>query len=253
MSNPSPCPPLRVTIWNEYRHERLNETCRALYPDGMHETIAEALRPHADLQVRTATLDSPDCGLDAEMLASTDVLTIWGHRAHSEVDDAAVERVCARVLEGMGLIVLHSGHFSKIFKRLMGTACSLRWRMENDRERLWNLAPNHPITQGIGDCIEIPHHEMYGERFDIPTPDELIFISWYSGGEVFRSGCTWQRGYGKIFYFSPGHETCPVYHDPKIQRVLLNAVRWARPCGYPPPTPANVPAPEMIRSTSSNS
>ncbi len=244
-------PPIRVTIWNEYRHERLKEAVRAIYPDGMHETIAAALRPHGDLEVRTATLDDPECGLDAETLAKTDVLSIWGHRAHGDVDDAAVERVCQRVLEGMGLIVLHSGHYSKIFKRLMGTACSLRWRMENDRERLWNLAPNHPITQGIGDTIEIPLHEMYGERFDIPTPDELIFLSWFSGGEVFRSGCTWTRGYGKIFYFSPGHETCPIYHDTDIQRVILNAVRWARPCGYPSPTPANVAAPEMIRSTSS--
>ncbi len=243
-------PPIRVTVWNEYRHERNDECCRSIYPEGIHGAIANALRPHPDLLVRTATLDEAESGLDAETLAQTDVLTIWGHIAHNEVSEEAAERVCKRVLEGMGLIVLHSGHDSKIFKRLMGTSCSLRWRDPEDRERIWNLAPNHPITQGIGDYIELPLHEMYGERFDIPAPDELIFVSWFSGGEVFRSGCTWQRGNGKIFYFSPGHETCPIYHHPQIQRVILNAVRWAKPCGYPPATFGKVPAPESLTPNS---
>ncbi len=237
--------PIRVTVWHEYVHEKINEAVRALYPDGMHETIAAFLRPDAGLQVRTSTLHDPECGLDAETLEATDVLTIWGHHSHADVSDEAVERVFRRVLAGMGLIVLHSGHHSKIFQRMMGSTCDLRWRMTNDRERVWNLAPNHPITQGIGEYFELPLHEMYGEHFNIPTPEELIFISWFSGGEVFRSGCTWTRGHGKIFYFSPGHETCPIYHDPNVQRVIHNAVHWAAPLGYPERVPAHAaPAPE---------
>lgn len=220
---------IKVTVWNEFRHEKENGSIREIYPGGLHATIAAALAQNPDIAVRTATLDEPEHGLPPEVLDATDVLIWWGHKAHAAVDDAVVKRVQKRVLEGMGLIVLHSGHFSKIFRRLMGTNCSLNWRDMGDKERLWNLQPGHPITQGIGRFIEIPQHEMYGERFDIPEPEKLIFISWYSGGEVFRSGCTWQRGHGKIFYFSPGHETYPIFHDPQIQRVILNAVRWAKP------------------------
>jgi len=220
---------IRVTVWNEFRHEKTNAAVREIYPDGMHQTIAAFLGKHSDFCVRTATLDEPEHGLTEAVLNDTDVLLWWGHVAHQEVSDEIVSRVQKRVLEGMGLIVLHSGHYSKIFKRLMGTSCSLSWRESTDKERLWNLVPGHPITQGIGDCIEISRHEMYGERFDIPTPDELIFISWFSGGEVFRSGCTWRRGHGHVFYFSPGHETYPIYHNEQIQRVIANGVRWAKP------------------------
>ncbi len=220
--------PIRVTVWNEFRHERQSDEVLKIYPEGMHVAIANALSKHSDLSVRTATLDEPEHGLTEEVLEKTDVLTWWGHLAHDQVSDAVVDRVQKRVLQGMGLIVLHSGHYSKIFKRLMGTTCSLIWRASTDKERLWSLEPSHPITEGIDTCIELPQHEMYGERFDIPTPEKLIFVSWYSGGEVFRSGCTWQRGHGKIFYFSPGHEANPIYHDGQIQRVLANAVRWAR-------------------------
>jgi len=222
-------PTINVTVWNEFRHEKDNGIVQSVYPKGIHQAIADGLSQHADLVVRTATLDEPEHGLTAEVLDQTDVLFWWGHMAHGEVSEAIVDRVQKRVLEGMGLIVLHSGHYSKIFKRLMGTNCSLTWREEGDKERVWNLQPGHPITEGIGRFIEIPKHEMYGERFDIPEPEKLIFVSWYSGGEVFRSGCTWQRGHGHVFYFSPGHESYPVYFDPQIQRVLLNAVRWARP------------------------
>jgi trehalose utilization protein len=138
-----------------------------------------------------------------------------------------------RVLEGMGLIVLHSGHFSKIFKRLLGTSCALTWREAGERERLWVCNPGHPIVAGLDQpYIELEQTEMYGEPFDIPTPDEQIFISWFQGGEVFRSGCTWKRGNGKIFYFRPGHETYPIYHNEQVQLVLRNAVHWARPQGY---------------------
>jgi len=220
---------IRVTVWNENVHEKKNEAVKKIYPQGMHTVLAQGLGAAPDIVTRTATLDQPDHGLTDDVLAATDVLTWWGHVAHAEVNDAIVERVHQRVLEGMGLIVLHSGHFSKIFRALIGTTCSLKWREVAEKERLWNLEPGHPITEGIGDYIEIPNTEMYGERFDIPTPDKLIFLSWFEGGEVFRSGCCWERGHGRIFYFRPGHETYPIFYNPQVIRVITNAVRWARP------------------------
>ena len=220
--------PIRVTVWSEFRHEKENPRVSAVYPQGMHTVIAAALRQQG-FETRTATLDEPEHGLTADVLEQTDVLTWWGHRAHGEVDDAIVERVHQRVLSGMGLIVLHSAHFSKIFIRLMGTSCNLKWREANDKERLWVVAPGHPISEGLGEYIELDREEMYGELFDIPQPDHLVFVSWFSGGEVFRSGCCYQRGQGKIFYFRPGHETYPTYHNPDVQRVIANAARWAAP------------------------
>ena len=220
---------IRVTVWNEFRHEREDEQIKRIYPEGMHEVIASTLNKHEDIEAGTAALDEPEHGLTAEVVNNTDVLTWWGHMAHDEVQDEIVDRVHQRVLEGMGLIVLHSGHFSKIFRRLLGTSGVLKWREIGEKERLWNIEPSHPITAGIGDYIELEHCEMYGERFGIPRPDELLFISWFEGGEVFRSGCTWQRGHGRIFYFKPGHESFPIYYDENIMKVITNAVRWARP------------------------
>jgi trehalose utilization protein len=220
---------INVTVWGENVHERTNKTVAAVYPDGMHTVIAEALNAGGGIRARTATLDQPEHGLTAGVLDGTDVLTWWGHCAHGEVADEVVDRVHKRVLEGMGLIALHSAHYSKIFKRLMGTTCSLYWREAGEKERLWVCQPSHPITQGIDRYFEIPNAEMYGEPFGIPTPDEQIFISWFAGGEVFRSGATWTRGNGRIFYFRPGHETYPVYYQREVQLVLTNAVRWAAP------------------------
>jgi trehalose utilization protein len=220
---------IRVTVWNEFLHEKTNETVKKLYPDGMHATIAKALSAEGDMEVRTATLEEPEHGLTEAVLASTDVLTWWGHMAHDKVDDKIVDRVQKNVLDGMGLICLHSAHYSKIFRRMMGTTCSLKWREAAEKERLWNIAPSHPITAGIGEYFELPHTEMYGERFDIPEPDQLVFISWFQGGEVFRSGCCWERGHGRVFYFRPGHETYPIYHDKNVMKVIANAVRWANP------------------------
>ena len=227
---------MRVTIWNEFVHEKTNAAVGKIYPRGIHGAIAEALAENlgSGVEVRTATLDEPEHGLTEQVLAQTDVLTWWGHAAHAKVADEVVQRVHQRVLEGMGLLVLHSAHASKIFKRLMGTGCMLRWREAAERERVWIVNPGHPIADGLdGEYFEVPHTEMYGEHFDIPAPDELVFISWYEGGEVFRSGCTFRRGKGKIFYFGPGHETFPIYHDPNVRRVIANAVRWAVPSGSP--------------------
>ena len=220
---------IKVVVWNEFVDEKRVEAVQAIYPDGMHVAIQKFLSVHADMDAKTATLDEPEHGLTEEVLQNTDVLIWWGHKAHDEVKDVIVKRVQKRVLEGMGLIVLHSGHHSKILRTLLGTNCSLRWREAAEKERLWNIEPGHPITEGIGEYIELPHAEMYGERFDIPTPDKLIFVSWFEGGEVFRSGCCWERGHGRIFYFRPGHESYPIFYNPDIQKVISNAVRWARP------------------------
>ncbi len=221
--------PIRVTVWSEFRHEKKNPKVAAIYPDGIHETIAKCLREQPDFQVRTAWLDQPEHGLGGCVLDETDVLVWWGHMAHGELSDETAAAVQRRVLEGMGFLALHSAHYSKPFKALMGTTCSVKWRESTDKERLWNIAPSHPITRGIGEYFEIPKEEMYGEPFGIPTPDELLFISWFTGGEVFRSGAVWQRGHGRVFYFRPGHETYPTYHHPQVRQVLVNGVRWLRP------------------------
>jgi trehalose utilization protein len=228
---------LKVTVWHEFRHEKKNPIVAKIYPRGMHEAIASHLRKSDDFQVATATLDEPEHGLTEERLKNTDVLVWWGHMAHHEVQDAIVDRVHNRIVKGgMGLLVLHSGHFSKIFRKLMGTTCDLKWREEeNEREILWVTRPGHPIVHNIDDHFILDREEMYGEFFDIPEPDCTFLISSFGGGEVFRSGCTWRRGAGKIAYFRPGHETFPTYHNPNVLKVIENAVRWAAP-SQPTPT-----------------
>lgn len=227
----------QVTVWNEYRSETKHERGRELYPDGIHAELAACFEERGH-EARTATLEEPEHGLTEEVLDETDVLTWWGHEAHDEVDDGVVARVKERVLEGMGLVVLHSGHHAKVFRELIGTTGSLKWRdvglTDGERERLWVVEPGHPVAAGLEkDYIEVPQTEMYGERFDIPAPDDLVFISWFEGGEVFRSGCCFERGEGRIFYFRPGHETYPVFKQEEIRTVLNNAVDWATPVDGP--------------------
>ncbi len=220
---------IRVTVWHEHRHEKKNPVVAKIYPEGMHGAIANYLKKNPDFEVRTATLDEPEHGLSDAVLKSTDVMTWWGHLAHGEVKDEIAAKVKARVLDGMGLVALHSGHMSKPFMSLIGTTAALKWRESNDREILWITKPGHPIVEGIDDHFIIEREEMYGEHFDIPEPDETILISSFTGGEVFRSGVTFRRGAGKIFYFRPGHETYPTYHHPDVLRVIANGVRWAAP------------------------
>jgi len=219
---------IRVLVWNEYYHERISEEIRKVYPNGIHNTIADFLKTEEDLDVKVATMEDPEFGLSQEALDNTDVLIWWAHVRHHEIPDEIVNRVKTRVLGGMGFIPLHSSHYCKPFGALLGTTCSLRWR-EGDRERVWNVNPGHPIAQGVGEYFELEHEEMYGEHFDIPEPDELVFIGWFKGGEVFRSGACFKRGYGKIFYFQPGHEEYPTYYNETVQRVIKNAVHWAAP------------------------
>ena len=218
---------MKVLVWNENVYEKEVPRVTELYPGGLHEYIASILKSE-DVEVSTATLDDEECGLTDDVLKETDVLIWWGHAAHHKVPDEVVERVHSYILSGMGLIVLHSGHHSKIFKRINGTTCNLKWR-DGARERIWTIKPNHPIAEGVDETFALEHEEMYGEPFDISEPMETIFMGWFNGGEVFRSGCTWVRGNGKIFYFQPGHETNASFHNKNVQRILKNAIRWACP------------------------
>ncbi|TLS50937.1 trehalose utilization protein ThuA [Paenibacillus antri] len=239
---------VRITIWNEFVHETSNEKVKAIYPRGIHGALAEGLRGEGRT-LRTATLREPEHGLTEEALRDTDVLVWWGHMAHEEVSDAIVDRVHARVLEGMGLIVLHSAHGSKIFRKLMGTQTGrLKWREADEKERLWVVKPSHPIARGLPEAFELEREEMYGEHFDVPDPEELVFVSWFQGGEVFRSGLTYTRGKGRVFYFRPGHESYPTYYDPHVLRVISNACDWAAPGDSPDVSYGHVPSPmEPIR------
>lgn len=218
---------IRVTVWGENVHEQKNKVVADNYPEGMHNQIAKLLGQDGNLDIRTTTLQAPEHGCSEADLAKTDVLVWWGHAAHGEVKDDVVERIARHVWQGMGLIVLHSGHFSKIFKRLMGSPCALSWREAGERERLWVVNPGHPIAKGLPAYFELGMEEMYGEPFSVPEPLETVFVSWFQGGEVFRSGLTYRRGAGNIFYFRPGHETYPTYHDATVGQVIRNAVNWA--------------------------
>ena len=237
---------IRVTVYNEFYHEKHHESAMAVYPNGIHAVLAEFLGAEEDITVRTVTLDDPECGLTEEVLGETDVLIWWGHMRHHLVPDEVVERVWRQVLDGMGLIVLHSGHHSKIFRKLMGTTCNLRWR-EGERERVWVATPGHPIAAGLPAYFDLEQEEMYGEPFCIPEPQETVFLGWFKGGEVFRSGVTYRRENGKIFYFQPGHEEYPVYYNENVRKILVNAVRWAyNPVRFRIPCPW-APSPEEER------
>lgn len=218
---------IRAVVWNENVHEQESDVVREIYPDGIHGCIAAALNTVDGVNATTATLQEPDHGLPQDRLDDTDVLIWWGHAAHGDVSDAVCDRVCDAVLAGMGIIFLHSAHFAKPFKKLMGTACNLTWREAGERERIWVTEPGHPIAAGLPNHFELENEEMYGEPFGVPQPLETVFLSWFEGGEAFRSGLTYRRGAGNVFYFRPGHETYPTYHQPMIQQVLANAVRWA--------------------------
>ena len=219
---------IRVTVWNEFKHEREFEAIRKVYPKGIHGCIADFLEKEPDIEVQTATFDMPEHGLTEEVLQETDVLVIWSHALQDEFLDEVAERVQRHVVSGMGLIALHSAHFSKIMKKLMGTTMTLKWK-HGEQEKFWCVAPTHPIAAGIPEMIEIPEEEMYGEYFDIPKPDDVVFAGWFSGGQIFRSGCTFTRGLGRIFYFQPGHEEYPIYFIPEIQKIIVNAVHFCKP------------------------
>lgn len=220
---------IRITVWNEFQHEKTDAKVKDIYPNGIHNAIADFLKVNEDMVVTTAHLDMPEHGLTDDVLDNTDVIIWWGHMAHGMVSDEVVEKVCERILMGMGAIFLHSAHHSKVFKKILGTSGNLTWRESDESLRMWCVNPSHPITEGLPMHIDIEAEETYGEFFDIPKPDDLIYVNWYSGGDIFRSGCAWNRGYGKIFYFQPGHETYPIYYNKQVQKIITNAVRWSKP------------------------
>lgn len=220
---------IRVTIWNEFRHEKTKENVKAIYPNGLHACIRDFLAVNEDMEITLAALDDPEQGLPDERLENTDVLIWWGHMAHHEVSDALVEKIRNRVYLGkMGFIALHSGHHSKPFKAIVGTNGNLQWG-RNQKEIVWNLMPAHPIAAGIPDHFLLESEEMYSEPFYIPQPDALIFGAWFEDGHIFRGGASFIRGAGKVFYFQPGHESCRSFYNPHVQRIITNAVRWAKP------------------------
>ena len=224
---------IKVTVWHEFFQENVwkQESILEHYPDGMHKYIESFLKD--DYDVKTVTQYNTDgelnenAGITRELLDDTDVMIWWGHCKHGEVPDEAVKMVADAVRRGMGIIFLHSAHHSKPFKALMGTSCNLHWRESEDKERLWAIDPSHPIAKGIPEHITLEHEEMYGEPFGIPEPDKLVFIANFEPGEVFRAGCCWRRENGKVFYFQPGHESYPTYHNPYIQQIIKNAIEWA--------------------------
>ena len=230
---------IRVTIWNEFHHEKTNEKAKALYPNGIHGTIKEFLSDCEDMTVTLAALDDPDQGLPEELLNNTDVLIWWGHMAHGDVDDALVRRIRKRVLNGMGFIALHSGHHSKPFKEILGSTGNLTWG-DDQRCIVWNLCPSHPIAAGVPEHFEL-FEELYSEPFFVPKPDDLIFGTWYENGNIFRGGMTFTRGVGKIFYFHPGHETLPSFHNPIVQQIIKNAIRWVAPANLAIDVPSGCP------------
>lgn len=217
---------IRVTIYNEYIHEQEIESIHQVYPNGIHGCIADFLQQDTGISTKIATFEMKEHGLSQEVLDQTDVLIYWSHAKQEEFSDSVTERIKKHVEEnGMGIIALHSAHYSKMMRNILGTSMTLSWR-DDDRERLFCCNPNHPIAAGVAETIEIPHEEMYGEYFDIPKPDDIIYVGWFKGGEVFRSGCTFTRGKGRIFYFQPGHEAYPVYYMKEIQKIICNAVYW---------------------------
>lgn len=220
---------INVTVWNEYGDAQKVPAVTAVYPQGLHEAIAGFLNKDPAVKARTATQADPEQGLSEETLNATDVLVYWAHIYHPLIEDRIAQRVIEHVQRGMGVVFLHSAHKSKPFMGLLGTSGSLSWREANEKTRLWTAAPAHPIAEGVPTTFTLDHEEMYSEPFGIPNPQDTVFISWFQGGNVFRSGVTFTRENGKVFYFQPGHETNPTYHNEVIQRVILNAVKWAKP------------------------
>jgi trehalose utilization protein len=271
--------PIRVLVWDEQQPEQKQGYGEKF----LGETLAAQLAKLPGLSVKTAKLDEADQGLSDAALDATDVLIFWCHRRVKDQDDARMEAVVKRVMEGkLGFIGLHSAHWAKPFVRLMqertkadavkalpaAERATAKWAFLNDApyykgvgraarvtpfvekgegnvykltlpacvfpvyrndgmpSHVATLLPQHPIAAGLPAQWDIPRTEMYGEPFHVPTPDEVVFEEKWDKGEHFRSGCVWQVGKGRVFYFRPGHETYGIFQQAETQRVVENAVRW---------------------------
>ena len=215
--------------WSEFEQDRTDARVKEVYPQGIHTALAAVLDECGEFETRTATLRDPDQGVDEKTLAGVDVIVWWGHIRHDDVTDENAERVANLVIDnGVGFVPVHSAHFSKPFKRLMGTTCGLgAWREEGEPEHIQVAAPDHPIAAGLPGQFTIPQTEMYSEKFDVPEPDTVILRSVWDRGETFRSCCAWTRGEGRIVYVRPGHETYPIFRDENFKTLLINAAKWA--------------------------
>jgi trehalose utilization protein len=270
--------PIRVLVWDEQQPQQKE----AYGEKFLGETIAAHLEQQSGLSVKTARLDEAEQGLSDATLEHTDVLVFWCHRRVKEQDDARMEAIVKRVLDGkLSLIALHSAHWAKPFVRLMqerakadalqqlpeAERASAKWEFVNEQpyykgvkndapltpalaheNGVWKLAlplcvfpayradgapghlttvlPQHPIAAGLPAHWDIPQTEMYGEPFHVPAPDEVVFEESWDKGEHFRSGCVWNVGKGRVFYFRPGHEIYPIFKQAEPLKVVENAARW---------------------------
>lgn len=217
-----------VVVWSE------GTAPKEVYPNDINGAIAEGLKELKGWEVVVANLSDPNQGLPDELLNRADVLIWWGHQRHDQVKDPLVSKIVKRVKEdGMGFISLHSSHFAKPNKALMGTACS--WGAyvgDSTTLKVTVKDPGHPIAKGVKE-FTIVHNERYSDPYAVPTPQSVVFegIATLKDGKVDPSqqGFTWQIGKGKMFYFQPGHETNPVFYDANVGRIMINAVQWAAP------------------------
>jgi len=217
-----------VVVWSE------GTAPKNVYPKDICGAVAEGLKDLKDWEVVEAHLSDPNQGLPDDLLKRTDVLIWWGHRKHEQVSNVLVDKIVSRVKDdGMGFISLHSSHFAKPYKKLMGTPCSWReYVSDSNTLKVVVKDANHPIAKGVGE-FTIIHNERYSEPFAVPPPKDVVFEGTYTlnngSPDTSRQGLTWEVGKGKVFYFQPGHETNLVFFDPNIRRIMRNAVEWAAP------------------------
>jgi trehalose utilization protein len=225
----------RVVVWSEGT-ANVDPESKKVYPQDINTAIAEGLKPleAQGWEIVKASLNDPDQGLSDERLNSTEVLIWWGHKKHGEVKDDLVAKIDRRVRDGkMGFIGTHSCHFAKPFKKLMGTACSWReYVADGTSAEIIVKTPDHPICKGV-QSFKLKAIERYGEPFKVPTPDAVPFEGIYlkpdGTKENARMGLCWTIDKGRVFYFTPGHETYNDYYQPEVRRIFVNAVPWAAP------------------------
>lgn len=201
-----------------------------VYPRGVRGPIADYLSEETDIEARTRSIEDEDQGVSGDDLEWADVILWWGHLRHDDVTDETVDRIEEHVREnGVGFVSLHSAHYARPYKRLIGMSGDLGGHRltDDESEYVEVCAPDHPIAEGVDD-FTLPEVEMFGEPYDIPEPETVVLHSEYSeGDEEFRSGVTFEFGEGRGFYLRPGHEEFEIYLDDNIQRIVTNATRWA--------------------------
>ena len=215
----------RVVVWSE------GTAPKNVYPQDINAAIAEGLKPLKGWDIVTASINDPDQGLPEDMLNSASVLIWWGHQKHGAVSDALVDRIVKRVRDGgMGFIATHSAHYSKPLKAILGTPCGWKYYIDDGaRVDLVVKAPSHPIALGVKN-FTLPHTERYGDPFEVPTPETVVFDGIYTlpngAAENAQQGMVWTVGKGRVFYFQPGHESYPIYFQDEIRHIFRNGVQW---------------------------